>query len=99
MKPIAATVRRSAVAGSKRRRATLLAPTSWPRLLDDRRVDGVELERGAHGAGRLVELALLAPAALLAVEQLGALEGEGREAGEDLHEAQLLGAERALGRA
>ena len=60
------------------------------RLLDDRRVDGVELERGAHGAGRLVELALLAPAALLAVEQLGALEGERREVGEDLDQAQLL---------
>ena len=66
------------------------------RLLDDRRVDGVELERGAHGADRLVELALLAPAALLAVEQLRALERERREVGEDLDHAQVLGAERAL---
>ena len=69
------------------------------RLLDDRRVDGVELERGAHGAHRLVDLALLAPAAFLAFQQLGPFEGQGGEVGEDLHQAQLLRAERALGRA
>jgi hypothetical protein len=91
--------------GAQVRRGGLVAPQRDParadelaRLLDDRRVDLVELERDAHGPDRLVELALLASAALLALEQLGPLEGQRGEVGEDLHESQLLGAERALRR-
>ena len=64
------------------------------RLLDDRAVDRVEVDRGGDRLQRAVEQPLLAAQAGLALEQLGALEGQRGEPGEDLDRAQVLGAER-----
>ena len=65
------------------------------RLLDDRGVDGLEVDRGGDRPQRPVDQALLAAQAGLALEQLGALERQRGEAREHLDRAQVLGVERA----
>ena len=65
------------------------------RLLDDRAVDGVEVDRGGHRLQRAVEQPLLAPQTRLALEQLRALERQRGEPREHLDRAQVLGVERS----
>ncbi len=60
------------------------------RLLDDRLVDAVEVQRLGHGLRGRVQHLLGAGAARLALEQLGALERQRGEVREDLGDAQLL---------
>ena len=67
------------------------------RLLDDRGVDGLEVDRGRDRAQRPVDEALLPAQAGLALEQLGAFERQRGQPREHLDRAQVLGVERASG--